>query len=443
MAMHWIGKIGYGVIGAAAAIATAASGAVTLVGSGLINALAVATPVVYPPMSATTHLELSLSNGLPTQLRGLYFDPNERVDIFVLAKPELPMAQYQLWLQVQTNDAGKFDQALNVSPPPNAPSTIYLSARGKRGFVVPVGPISLPKAAPTQAPAPTATSGPFQPTLVPTSLPAQPAAPLPVATPKPVEKEPVNAFYVEVFNNRDLAGTAISTRNEPGVSVNGGNAEAFSARYFGRFTFSGTENYEFVIVADDGVRLLIDGNIVLNEWRVGKSRELRVDVPLTSGEHSVQLEYFHRAGNARVGLTWQVNYSRWEARYYNTPNWTGPVMLKRDDGDTDGCLRMMTWGDGSPGPNVNADNFSVIWERRALFEVSGEYKFNLELDDGAKVYIDGVEVFGNLNAVGTHEFTRKLGRGTHQLQVLYAEYGGAAKMKLEWALIPPPSAPLP
>ena len=253
----------------------------------------------------------------------------------------------------------------------------------------------------------------------------------------------MGTFYVELFNNRDLAGPAIDARNEPAINVNMGNAAAYSARYFGKFNFANTENYEFVIVADDGVRLYVDGEIVLNEWRTGKSRELRVDVPLTSGEHSIQLEYFHKSGNAQVNLRWSVNYSRWEGRYYNTPNWTGPVVFKRDDGDADGRLRM-DWGDQSPLPGlINIDNFSAIWERRVFFENSGDYKFNLDLDDGAKVYIDGAEVFRGISAVGPHEVTRKLTRGYHTIQVLYAEYGGAAKMKLEWAFVQPSPTPMP
>jgi hypothetical protein len=448
--MQSIEKASLGVVAAiTTAIASVATGAV----SAATSLFAVSTPMPFIPLSQLKPLQMVGGNGQPLQLVGAHFEANEPVQVFVLPAPEVPRTQYQPWLQVQTDGAGQFTRDLEGSLPPGAPPIFYISARGKRGYVAPIGPLRLPAVAPTRTPsAPTnaLANAPAQPTLVPTSITAaQVAPPQPPAAPTPVNTDPVGAYYVSYYNNRDLADTAVITRNEAVVGSNWGwggplglKADNFSVSYSGKFNFPDTENYEFVIVADDGVRLWVGNNLVVNEWRIGPRRVIRVDVPLPRGEHVVRLEYFDSAGGAQVSLTWGVDYSRWEARYYNSTDWTGPVVLKRDDGDDDGRLRM-DWADRNPGPGVSADNFSASWERRVFFEVGGDYKFNLELDDGAKIYIDGVQVWGNLNGVGNHEFTRRLARGNHTLQVMYVEYGGGAKMKLDWTLIPPTPAPVP
>ena len=442
MAMHGFGKLSYAAIGAALAIASAVGSAAIETARFVGDVFVTPTAVPLAPLNQLAQLQLGLgSNGLPQELVGDHFERKEIIDVFVLPSAEVPAAQYQLWTRVTVSDLGQFVQGLSMGLPANVPAVFYLAARGKRGFVAPVGPISLPKAGAMQAPtltAPTMASAPIKLTLIPTLVPAL----QPTATPKPLTKDPLGEVYAEYYNNRDMADAPVVTRNEGVPNLNWGmggpagvNADNFSASYYGRFFFAETENFEFVVVADDGARLWVDDALVINDWRIGPRRELKADVPLTRGEHRVRLEYFESTGNAQISLRWAVNYSRWEARYRNSTDWTGAVVLKRNDGDADGRLRM-DFGAGSPGLNVNPDNFSVSWERRVFFDVGGEYEFTLELDDGAKIYIDGAEVFNKPSAVDTHKFKRTLARGYHAMQVLYVEYGGGAKLKLDWALIP-------
>ena len=438
MAIHLAGKASHGVVKLAAALTTAA----TALAGGWFT---ISPPPPPPPQAPqTSEVQLTQAAGGQIQLTGLHFEPNEPIEIFVLPAPEAPTSQYTPWLQVLADPAGAFVQPLNLNVPANEARLLYVSARGKRGFVAPVGPLQLHTVAPIQA---TATGVAHAPLLL-TVVPPQPIAPQPSPTPKLVIKEPVGLFYVEYFNSRDLEGAPVIARNESAIegrwgfgAPEGVRADNFSARYVGKFNFAGTENFEFTMVAAGGVRLYVDDVIVLNDWRAAGRRTITVDVPLLQGEHVVKLDYFASTGAAQLGLSWAVNYSRWEGRYYNTNDWTGPVIRKCDDGDGNGFLNM-DWAEGAPVPGVNPDNFSVMWERRAFFE-AGDYKFLLDLDDGAKIYIDDIEMFNDLHAVGPHEFTRKLSRGTHKLQVLYAEYGGGAKMKLNWTMLTPAPAAVP
>ena len=60
-----------------------------------------------------------------------------------------------------------------------------------------------------------------------------------------------------------------------------------------------TATYRFYLTVDDGARVWVDGQIVLDEWRDGSVREVHADYPLTRGEHTVQVDYYEHTGGAR------------------------------------------------------------------------------------------------------------------------------------------------
>jgi len=55
---------------------------------------------------------------------------------------------------------------------------------------------------------------------------------------------------------------------------------------------------------DGGVRLWIDGNLVVDRWKEGLVASSSDPIPLTAGPHAITLEYFDGAGNAEVQLRW-------------------------------------------------------------------------------------------------------------------------------------------
>jgi beta-glucosidase len=82
-------------------------------------------------------------------------------------------------------------------------------------------------------------------------------------------------FYAEYFNNKELKGEPIATRNEENINhiwqegeilVNDFKANNFSARYSTDYTATSNGDITFEVNADDGYRFLIDGKEVLNAW---------------------------------------------------------------------------------------------------------------------------------------------------------------------------------
>lgn len=374
------------------------------------------------------------------QINGEGFVPNDTVQVLAASSPQAAASSFVVLSENMVNAQGEFVSALAFDQLAAFPVGGFVLARGKAsGFVVPIGPITVKPPAPASAPTPIAAPVQVAPPNNPT------IAPTPVPTAVPLDVNPTNRWYAEYFANRDLGDVPALMRNESALGGGWGlgapvglNAhDNFSVRWFGNWDFPQTENYRFSVVADDGVRVWVDDVLVIDDWRVGPKRTAVADVSLARGIHKVRVEYFESTGNAQVGINWAVKYTGWEGRFYNTPDLTGPVVVKTNIASADGKLHV-DWGDGAPVPGLGADNFSVKWERSLAFAESGEYKFTIDVDDGARIWIDGAEVYNNLHAVGTFEFSKKLNRGKHFIQVQYVERGGAARFKLDWVLLPSP-----
>lgn len=134
-------------------------------------------------------------------------------------------------------------------------------------------------------------------------------APKPPPPPSPV---PFHTFRARFFHGADRQGPILHEREDKSIDFNWyANAPApnvpddnFSAEWIGRWIFPGTGNYDFHVVADDGVRIFIDGQRVFESWQLQViDTTFKVNVGL--GEHEVRVEYMELQGWARLHLDWQ------------------------------------------------------------------------------------------------------------------------------------------
>src|SRR5690606_17135783 len=115
-------------------------------------------------------------------------------------------------------------------------------------------------------------------------------------------------WAAEYFDGRELQGGVVSRECLPAVDKNwyntGGPAGLGHSDFSARFTTTineGAGTYEFQAQADDGVRVYVDGQRVINQWGPGSWNTLyTAEVELTAGEHEIVVEYFEAAGAARI-----------------------------------------------------------------------------------------------------------------------------------------------
>ena len=81
------------------------------------------------------------------------------------------------------------------------------------------------------------------------------------------------------------------------------SADYFSARFTGVFYFVGG-SYRFTATSDDGIRVWVDDNLIIDQWHVSSARTYTVDVDVGEGEHSLKIEYFEEKGDAVCQLRW-------------------------------------------------------------------------------------------------------------------------------------------
>lgn len=141
------------------------------------------------------------------------------------------------------------------------------------------------------------------------AIEASAAAPTPAPTPASCPK---GQFLAEYFNTVDLSGAAVFARCESSIDYNWGltgpgnavRADNFSARWAGVFSFI-AGNAKFTATADDGVRVWLDGALIIDAWVQQGPTAYEVTKPVTAGDHAVKVEYFEQGGEALIQFGWQ------------------------------------------------------------------------------------------------------------------------------------------
>ncbi len=109
--------------------------------------------------------------------------------------------------------------------------------------------------------------------------------------------------------------TLKATRTDPQVDFNWGKQppldglgnENYSVRWTGRLTVPESGDYRFSAYADDGVRLWLDGRLLVDRWTVQPAVTVRAAEPLRleAGKPvDLRLEFFQEGGEGEVRLGW-------------------------------------------------------------------------------------------------------------------------------------------
>jgi len=381
----------------------------------------------------------------PFTVRGSGFQNGERVEIFAAPSPDSPFDEIQKGKLGETTVGadGKFELPNLSVPPDRAPSGVaYVVARGSSsGFTPFVG------------------GDGTQPTPLPPTL--NPGTPIVPTTPAPGTVIPgvTQTPTPPPSNLPDLVIGTVSIDYQPGVdctvapqlglrfdvrNVGGVPTGLFVVRVNGTDLTVGTG-----LQANQSIQLWAPGyaqgqnQIIIDSTNnVAESNEqnnqvfLSVPVPTSSprcqptnlppptapapSSPTVPAPSVTPDPNA-VGV--------WYGRYYPNVDLAEPAALVRSDVNLN-----FDWRTGSPGPGIPVDNFSASWTRNEDFATTDNYEFSVTMDDGARVYFDGVLVLDEWfnGGLRTKTFNRSVTQGRHLIRVDYYEATGNARIAMTW-----------
>jgi hypothetical protein len=246
------------------------------------------------------------------------------------------------------------------------------------------------------------------------------------------------------WNNTSLSGSPALDRQETGLDYDWGSgspdpavdADRFSARWT-RYIDGTPGTYRFTATSDDGIRIWVDGALVMDQWHDHPPTTHAAEKHLASGHHLVKVEYYENGGAAVAKLSWtQVDdIQHWRGEYYNNRTLSGSPSLVRDDAEIN-----FSWGSGSPAPGqVDSDVFSIRWTR-SMDLSAGSYRFTMTVDDGARLYVNGHLLIDAWKDQPPRTYTGDiyLAGGPITVQMEYYENFGDATARLVWGDVSSP-----
>ena len=216
-------------------------------------------------------------------------------------------------------------------------------------------------------------------------------------------------------------------------------------------------DYIFYLESDDGSRLFIDGEEVVDHGGLHDMTEMSGRAKLKAGDHDIKLEFFDAEEEAGCILSWKAPGKTKElvpatalwhkaasgapgllAEYYQTPEGTEdfpdfPPDKAPDLKRVDMNINVESTQDDWPGTHFK-DFFYIRWTGTIRIPADGKYTFLLESDDGSRLFIDGKQVLDNGGAHGMEEVagSLQLSAGDHALKVEYFEKDIDAGCKFSW-----------
>jgi hypothetical protein len=263
------------------------------------------------------------------------------------------------------------------------------------------------------------------------------------------------------FNGTNFE-TPVGTRVDPVINFNWGdtspmtgvNKDQNSIRWTGYIQPDFTENYTFYLTSDNGRRLWINDQLVIdkwiNDWDVTYSGEIALEAGV---KYSIKIEYFEENGGANCKFEWSsatqpreiVPTLKLHSRltsvvegdgtgltgdYFNGANFQTPVGTRIDP------IISFYWGEGSPMNGVSNDQYSIRWTGYIQPHFTETYTFYVSSDNGRRVWINdqliidkwiddwGVTYSGEIALVAGEKYS---------IRIEYFESAGGADCHLEWS----------
>jgi acetyl esterase/lipase len=235
----------------------------------------------------------------------------------------------------------------------------------------------------------------------------------------------------------------------PNPSVPG---DGFSARWTGRIVPRFTDSYTFQSVNDDGLRVWIDGNLVISDWAAHPpATNTSAAVALMAGQpYDITVEYFENTSSAVAQLYWSspqqpkqivpatqfrtesAGQQRGLRGQYFTDTGMATQKLVRVDAAID-----FNWAFGAPATTMPTDKFAVRWTGKIVPASSESYTFHTVTDDGARLWVNGQLLVNDWNnhatTTNTSVAVALMAGQTYDIRFEYYDNVSEAIARLLWS----------
>ena len=263
----------------------------------------------------------------------------------------------------------------------------------------------------------------------------------------------------------------VKTRFDPEVNFEWGqnppdpemSHENYSIRWTGYLKAPRPGVYKLAAIADDWMRVKLDGEVALERYadgRVSFPREKMVT--LTSEPQPIEIEFVQHSGPAYAVLRWlppghvteeaippaAFFHDKRLAQTTVVPNTPDRLDNKHglageifDDMNLKHLVKTRLdpqidffWGLDPPVAGMGFEHWSARWDGFLVPPMAGEYKLAVVVDDGARLWIDDslkIDSWRN-QAASRYEATVELDTKPHRLRLEFLQDGYTAQCSLLW-----------
>lgn len=281
---------------------------------------------------------------------------------------------------------------------------------------------------------------------------------------------PVNGLNATYFDNMDLTGTSVSrivdnidTDYELGSPDPAITPDTWSARWTGQVQPKYSQTYTFYTLSDDGVRLWVNGQQLVDNWTNHGLSENSGTITLTAGQkYDVKMEFYDNTMYALASLQWSSATQAKEpipqsqlftgasgatptptptltpipvtngltGVYYDNMDFTNLKVTRVDP------TVNFDWGGGSPDPAIGPDTYTVRWTGFVVPLYSQQYTFYTTTDDGVRLWVNNTQLVNKWIDQAPAQWSGKITLTAGQkypIKMEYYENGGGAVSKLSWS----------
>jgi GH43 family beta-xylosidase len=253
----------------------------------------------------------------------------------------------------------------------------------------------------------------------------------------------------QYFHNVDFTGLA-AERTEAvdfawgaAAPAPGVQPDSFSVRWLGQVEARFSETYTLRTVSDEGVRLWVDGHLLIDNWTPHAAVVNSAVYTLAAGQrYDIRLEYFDQAGTAQMRLQWSSPSQPLEA-IPAAQLYASPAGLRGEYSDDSGDAVTRNdetvdfdWGAGSPAPGIDSDDNHIVWTGYVRANYSEEYAFSILSGDAVRLWVGDELIIDNFveHAPSASVGSKALEAGKwNDIRLEFADAAGDASVQLQWS----------